>query len=136
LGAQNSPELDFVDARDWLNAVKHANLDTAANARPAIVQLQYSGRWQVARQILSALRKFIVEHDGDLPGSFAQLQPHFSRPLPESWSARYKFPHSGKISDVPEKARGDLVAETGVGTEGSPMLLKIGLHNVTAAARK
>ena len=48
-----------------------------------------------------ALRRFVAEHNGELPSDLRQLNYYLSPPMTEELVNAYKLLYSGKIADVP-----------------------------------
>jgi RNA polymerase sigma factor (sigma-70 family) len=113
------PELQFLDANDWLNAVKGAKFDTDADMRKAVSEL-----WRIAKNNLPmgrSLYSFVHANNGQLPTDVSQLKPYFIPAVTDSTSyhwrgdqsaeddvlldsilSRYKVLRSGNVNDYPE----------------------------------
>jgi hypothetical protein len=96
------PESQYLLEADWLDAVKNNNLAGEYAPRHAAQMLRERAKEEFANELSNALRRFVVENNGDLPTGLAQLNSHLSRPMSEDLIGSYKLLYSGNIADVPK----------------------------------
>jgi len=90
------PELQWLDANDWLKAAKNANLDTDDGVRQALNQLRDLAKHEVGTLIDNALDKYISQNNGRLPDDISKLEPYFNPPMDSAILQRYQMrPASG-----------------------------------------
>ncbi len=103
------PELQLLDASDWLTAAKSAKFDTDADIRKALRKLRNIAKDKVP--IGSALSAFTRANNGRLPNDLSQLKPYFNQSrlgdlgLDDSTFnaiiGRYTLLHTGNVNDFP-----------------------------------
>jgi RNA polymerase sigma factor (sigma-70 family) len=103
------PELQLLDANDWLTAVKEAKFDTDTDIRKALQKLRSIAKDKVP--IGSALYAFASANNGQLPGNISQLKPYFNKSRLGDLSlddstfdaiiGRYTLLHTGNVNDFP-----------------------------------
>jgi hypothetical protein len=106
---ERNPEFQFLRDYDWLDAVKHSNMQgpyAPGNEAPG---LRDRAKEQFAHLMENALRQFVEKHNGDLPSEISQVIPFFSEPVSAEILGSYQLLHSGKLADVPP--RSSLVAD-------------------------
>jgi RNA polymerase sigma factor (sigma-70 family) len=103
------PELQLLDASDWLAVAKDAKFDTDADIRKALQKLRSIAKDKVP--IGSALHAFANANNGQLPTDLSQLKPYFNQShlgdlaLDDSTFnaiiGRYMLLHTGNVNDFP-----------------------------------
>ena len=103
------PELQLLDANDWLAAAKDAKFDTDADTRKALQKLRSIAKGKVP--IGSALFAYVNANNGQLPTDLSQLKPYFGESSLgdlglddatfNSIIARYTLLHTGNANDFP-----------------------------------
>jgi hypothetical protein len=123
--AEKIPEIDLLDADDWLAAAKNAKLDTDADVRQSLSKLR-----EIAKNKLpfgSGLYSYTRANDGNLPTDMSQLAPYLRFPVDNSILARYSIVQQGNVSTLapgtwvilensPVDQQYDGQAEFGIGT--------------------
>jgi len=106
---ERNPEFQFLRDYDWLDAVKHSNMQgpyAPGNEAPG---LRDRAKEQFAHLMENALRRFVEKHNGDLPSEISEVIPYFSEPVSAEILDSYQLLHTGKLADVPPKS--SLVAD-------------------------
>jgi hypothetical protein len=88
---------------DWLDAVKTSNMMGDYAPGNAAMGLRAAAKRQFAHDLSNALRRFVPEHDGDLPADLVQLNAYMQQPMNDAILKSYKLLHTGKLADLPEK---------------------------------
>ena len=99
---QKIPELQYLQDYDWLDAVKTSNMMGDYAPRNAIGGLREAAKRQFAHELSNALRRFVEEHNGDLPGNLSQLNAYFQKPMNDAILISYELLHTGKLADFPK----------------------------------
>lgn len=100
---QQIPEFQYLLDYDWLDAVKASNMMGDYAPGNAAISLRESAKRQFAHELSNALRRFVAEHDGDLPADLAQLNAYMQQPMNDAILKSYKLLHAGKLADLLEK---------------------------------
>jgi len=103
LPSQRIPELRLLEALDWIEVARNAELDTPANIRASLAALRSLARKKFALHLQEAVRRFAAESDGNLPGDILQLTPFLTAPADREILERYTMTRSGKLADSNEK---------------------------------
>jgi hypothetical protein len=98
------PELQFLTAKDWLDATKEAKLDTDLDMRRALSQLRQSAKQHFAPQLADALRRYLGANDSRPPTEAMQLAPFFDSSVDPAILQRYGVPTASQQANLP---RGD-----------------------------
>jgi hypothetical protein len=103
------PELQLLDANDWLAAAKDAKFDTDADTRKALQKLRSVAKGKVPMG--SALSAYVNANNGQLPTDLSQLKPYFGESSQgdlgledatfNSIVARYTLLHTGNANEFP-----------------------------------
>ncbi len=94
------PELQLLSEQDWLDAVKHGNLETEADYRQALSELRSIAKKDFGAILRPALDSYIQSHDGQLPNDLAELKPLMQPPVDDSILQRYSLLLTGKVSNL------------------------------------
>ena len=89
------PELQWLDANDWLKAAQKANLDTDNGVRQALSQLRDLAKHDMGTFIGNALDKYISQNNGQLPDDISKLGPYFNPPMDPAILQRYQMMPAG-----------------------------------------
>jgi len=95
------PEFQFLTEEDWLNAVKNADLSTEDGARQALSHLRNLAKNNFVPPLQAAMKKYLAEHNNQLPASVADLKPDFDVPVNDAIFPRYAMKYAGNVNDVP-----------------------------------
>jgi len=95
------PEFQFLTEEDWLNAVKKADLSTEDGARQALSHLRNLAKSDFVPPLQAAMKKYLAEHNNQLPATFADLKPDFDIPVSDAVFQRYAMKYTGNVNDVP-----------------------------------
>ena len=98
----NIPELEVLTDRDWFTAAKEGKFDTEEQIRETFRKLHDSARNSLARLLHTALSRYAVAHDGQLPANPAQLEPFMERRVSPAILARFEMLQHGEMSAVPK----------------------------------
>ena len=94
------PELEFLSARDWLDATNSVALETEADYRMALATLRRQAKQAVAPKIKEALAAYMSENEGVAPTESSQLLPYLDPAVSPAILARYKANPSGELLNV------------------------------------
>jgi len=100
------PELQFLTAKDWLDATKEAKLDTDLDMRRALSQLRQSAKYHFAPQLADALRRYLTGNDNRPPTDAMQLAPFFDSSVDPAMLQRYGVPTASQQADLPKSGAG------------------------------
>jgi len=95
------PEFQFLTEDDWLSAVKNADLSTAIGARQALNHLRNLAKNNFVPLLQAAMKKYLTEHNNQLPASVTDLKTYFEVPVSEAMLQRYAMKYTGNVNDVP-----------------------------------
>jgi RNA polymerase sigma factor (sigma-70 family) len=98
------PEFQYLRDCDWLDAVRHSNMQGPYASGNEAPDLRDRAKEQFAHLMENALRRFVEEHNGDLPSEISQIIPYFSEPVSVEILGSYQLLHTGKLADVPPKS--------------------------------
>jgi len=103
---QQIPELTLLTDADWLDFSRRALLFTDQYSRHNVVESTFASLRVAAKQkfailLAPALKKFIAEHHGLLPGNLGELAASFSRPVESTILQRYELLRTGSVADLP-----------------------------------
>jgi hypothetical protein len=99
---QQIPEFQYLQDYDWLDQAKYSNMLGDNAPRNAMQGLRESAKRQFAHEMSNALRRFVAEHNGDLPADLSQLNAYFQQPMNDAILKSYKLLHTGKLADLPK----------------------------------
>jgi RNA polymerase sigma factor (sigma-70 family) len=100
---QQIPEFQYLLDYDWLDAVKTSNMMGDYAPGNAAIGLREAAKRQFAHELSNALRRFVAEHDGQLPADLAQLNAYMQQPMNDAILKSYRLLHAGKLADLPGK---------------------------------
>ncbi len=83
------PELQLLDAADWLELARNAKLDTEAGYRSALAEVRKRAEGHFTRSFQSALNTFMGANNGQWPADLEQLKPYFNPPVDEAILQRW-----------------------------------------------
>jgi RNA polymerase sigma factor (sigma-70 family) len=106
----NTPELRFVNDRDWFDAACAGSLDTEEKLRRAISALRLKGTERLTFKLLPALQAYLKAHDGVLPATARDLAPYLDAATDRAVLDHYEVLQAGKVSDLPINQRARLLA--------------------------
>ncbi len=89
------PELQLLDEKDWLTAVRGWNLDTEADYRKALSGLRGIAEQTFANSAQGAIAKFARANDKQFPSDLLQLQPYFDPPMDPAILQRWEILPAG-----------------------------------------
>lgn len=92
------PELQLLDLRTWLGAIKDLQFDTDENTRRGLAALRTTAKQQFTDKLCSALQKYLNQHDGQLPPDLLSLRPLFNTPIDATILDRYKLTQTGRLA--------------------------------------
>jgi len=95
------PELALLSERDWLMAGRDARFETEEQLRESLKSLRNAAKNLLAKNMGTALRGYVGEHEGQLPGALSDLKPYFVPPIDDAVLGRYELLKGGKVSDIP-----------------------------------
>lgn len=121
LPAHRLPEQRLLEALDWIEVVRDAELDTPARIRDALAAARAAGRQKLVTFLQEALRRFTDESGGRLPADIRELARFLKPPADAEMLARYHLTRSGQLSATDEI----LIVENA----DSDMVLSVGLTN-------
>jgi RNA polymerase sigma factor (sigma-70 family) len=99
---QQIPEFQYLWDYDWLDVVKTSNMEGENAPRNAMSSLREAAKRQFGHELSDALKRFVAEHDGELPAELSQLNAYMLRPMSDALLNSYKLLHTGKLADVPK----------------------------------
>jgi RNA polymerase sigma factor (sigma-70 family) len=100
---QQIPEFQYLWDYDWLDAVKTSNMMGDYAPGNAAILLRQAAKRQFAHEMSNALRRYVEEHNGDLPADLSQLNTYLTKPMNDAILKSYKLLHAGKLADLPNK---------------------------------
>jgi regulator of replication initiation timing/antitoxin component of RelBE/YafQ-DinJ toxin-antitoxin module len=98
---QEIPEFQYLYEDSWLDVVKNNDLASDNALKDASRMLRDRARDTFGLRMSDALRRFVTEHNGELPTDLRQLNSYLTLPMPENLANAYKLLYSGRIADVP-----------------------------------
>ncbi len=108
------PELQFLDAFDWLELAHGARLDTDAGYRKALGEVRKRAEGYFTKRFQSALNTYMGDNNGQWPTDLAQLKSYFNPPVEDTILQRWVI--VPKTTFPGREFAGDLVL-----TEKSPV---------------
>ncbi|MEO5959899.1 MAG: hypothetical protein ABIZ49_07565, partial [Opitutaceae bacterium] len=106
------PELQLLSDDVWFDAATKAKSDSDDDVRRTLADLRQQATWRMAEKIRVSLNAYLKASDGTLPDRIDQLRPFFNPPIESTWLERYKMLHTGKLSEVTERNRPEIVGLT------------------------
>ena len=100
---QQIPEFQYLWDYDWLDAVKTSNMMGDYAPGNAAILLRQAAKRQFAHEMSNALRRYVEEHNGDLPADLSQMNTYLTKPMNDAILKSYKLLHAGKLADLPNK---------------------------------
>jgi hypothetical protein len=97
---QQIPEFQYLHDYDWLDVVKSSNMVGDHAPANAMFRLREAAKDQFAHEMSNALKRFVEEHNGDLPTDLSQLNTYFQLPMSDDILKSYKLLHTGKLADL------------------------------------
>jgi hypothetical protein len=85
------PELQFLEASDWLDLAATANLDSEAGYRKALGEVRKRAEGHFTKKFQSALNTYIGEHNGQWPADLTQLKSYFDPPVEDAILQRWEI---------------------------------------------
>lgn len=98
---QELPEFQYLYEDSWLDVIKNNDLASDSAFKDASRMLRDRARDNFGLLMSDALRRFVTEHNGELPSDLRRLSSYLSPPMTEDLVNAYKLLYSGKITDVP-----------------------------------
>jgi RNA polymerase sigma factor (sigma-70 family) len=92
------PELKFLTAKDWTNAVWNADLDTDDGVRLALSKLRDESVDTFLALTRTALKIYLADNNNVLPADLLPLKPYYDPPVTDDMLQRYAFMQTGTIS--------------------------------------
>jgi RNA polymerase sigma factor (sigma-70 family) len=92
------PELKFLTAKDWTNAVWNADLDTDDGVRLALSKLRDESVDTFLALTRKALKQYLAANNNVLPADLLPLKPYYDPPVTDDMLQRYAFMQTGTIS--------------------------------------
>jgi len=83
------PELQFLTAKDWLDATKETTLDTDLDVRRALCQLRDDAKRHFSLLLFPALKRFLSANNQQPPTDLIQLAPFFEPAIDPAILQRY-----------------------------------------------
>ena len=114
LPGQRIPELKLLDALDWIEVARNAELDTPGNIRAALAALRAMARQKFVKPLQEALRQFTDASGGELPADIHELARFLAAPADAGMLERYGLTRSGRLGAkdenlIVEKPISDLI---------------------------
>jgi hypothetical protein len=98
---QRIPEMAKLSDGEWLDLAKGANLETEEGVRHALSDMRKYARNMFIDKVSDALRRYVAENNGRLPGDVMQLKPFFDSPVADDVLGEYRMRYTGRVEDVP-----------------------------------
>jgi hypothetical protein len=100
------PELQFLTAKDWLDAAKDVKIDSDMDVRRALAELRRMAKFHFAPQLVDALRRYLTGNDNRPPTDAMQLAPFFDSSVDPAMLQRYGVPTASQQADLPKSGAG------------------------------
>jgi hypothetical protein len=81
---QKIPEMQFLKERQWLDAVKGADVDTDDGMRGALLSVRMAAAMEFGGKLSEAMRAYMAAHQMQLPDTASQLAGYFHPPLSDA----------------------------------------------------
>ena len=94
------PELQFLTARDWLDAAKDLKIDSEMDVRRALSELRRMAKFHFIPQLTAAFRRYLEANSNQPPGEATQLAPYFETPVDLAILQRYGAPSAGQSNGL------------------------------------
>lgn len=111
------PELALITEHDWFTEAAVGKLSSDEDFRRAAGQLRRRATDVIHPQLHRALAAYVRAHDDQLPVSPRELAPYFEEPFDLAVLDRYQMLRQGKVSDVPQRERSQLIGRMPVDIE-------------------
>ncbi len=85
------PELQLLDAFDWVELAHNFKLDTDADYRKALGEVRKRAEGYFTKKFQSALGKYMAANTGQWPPDLSQLKPFFDPPADEAILQRWQI---------------------------------------------
>ena len=97
---QRVPEMKLLSEEYFFDLARGQDLESSNGIRQAFSEIRQRAKNTFAVPLQAALKKFIDENSGQLPGSVSDLKPYFTDPVDDAMLDQYKMLFTGKMSDV------------------------------------
>jgi hypothetical protein len=87
------PEFQLLTIEDWLSA-------RGDNERETLSYLRRLAQSRFSRQLQTALRKYLADHNSQAPTELAQVQPYFESPMDEAVLQRWKIAPASEVPSI------------------------------------
>jgi hypothetical protein len=94
---QRIPEMKLLEESDWLQATQFP-IETEPQFRMALAQVREAARVRFRPQMISALRKYEIASDHQLPASILALAPYFESPADPAMLQQYELIEQGSMT--------------------------------------
>lgn len=111
------PELALITEHDWFTEAAAGKLSSDEDFRRAAGQLRRRATDVIHPQLHRALSAYVRAHDDQLPTSPRELAPYFEEPFDLAVLDRYQMLRQGKVSEVPQRDRSQLLGRMPVDIE-------------------
>jgi hypothetical protein len=91
------PECEVLTEEQWFAAAREGKLDSDEAISGAFKALRATARESLARLLLRAVRRYVDDHEGLLPGAPAMLADFLDRPLSPALLERFQFMQRGAL---------------------------------------
>jgi hypothetical protein len=97
---QQVPEMKLLTEDYFFDLARDQDLKTSDGIRKAYSEIRNAAKNQFAILLQQALRSFVEDNEGKLPGSPLDLKPFFQKPVEDAMLDQYVLLFTGKMSDV------------------------------------
>ena len=104
---QKIPELQFLTAKDWLDAAKDVKLDSDMDVRRALSELRRMAKYRLMSPLGAAFRHYLEANHNQPPSDGTQLAPYFETPVDPAILQRYGTVPAGTTGGVASPDIGD-----------------------------
>jgi hypothetical protein len=94
------PEMQLLEAEDWLAAVNGQSLDTDLDYRRAFSALRSAGESKFVTAMQKAVQGFTAAGNGEFPADLTQLAPFFDPPVDAAALDRWKVAPGKTVPNV------------------------------------